>query len=402
MVKIILLMFKLSAKKTFNLIVKLKLFIEKSLFGGYNSFIVDGKEVDNNQAFTEVSISEFYDKEDNSSEQQNEGIVILTAKEEELYNQLLPLLEEAAPDRAFAIKQRMKDLHKLIASIARFPSLLERSDLPGGIRTPELLIDSLIKHQDKGDTTLQLPSKAMLGKAFMVSKIHTFSSLTKLSIMVQAPVELTKALQLETITIMFSLMAEDVYLNLLRDTTQPMDFRRSWALSLLLIWEHRNDQTVESIAPVLQSVWEARRKLAPAFGTMMGTSELIMMSMQMDEQWIHFIQAKLEDPEVKQAMEEFLFGISFEQIEFLKGKLREQGISAINRDEVSSFLQEHVKADAGLDYRDFYSLYTIRRDNARARERMKLPGPHKTLEDHFIQYVTVQNKEKQSKDVFAK
>ena len=201
----------------------------------YNEFIVAGNELDKNQAFTEVNISEFYDIDENATEQQNEGIIILTAKEEKLYNQLLPLLEEAVPDRAFAIQQRMQDLRRLIAAIARFPSLLERSDLPGGVRTPELLIDSLIKHQDKGDTTLQLPSKAMLGKAFMVSKIHTFSTLTKLSITVQAPVELTKALQLETITIMFSLMAEDVYLNLLRDTSQPMDFRRGWALSLLLI-----------------------------------------------------------------------------------------------------------------------------------------------------------------------
>ena len=94
--------------------------------------------------------------------------------------------------------------------------------------------------------------------------------------------------------------------------------------------------------------------------------------------------------------------VSFSTIEFLKKELREKGIAAINRDEVSSFLQEHVKADAGLDYRDFYSMYTIRRDNARARERMKLPGPHKTLEDHFIQYVTALNKEKQSQDTFAR
>ena len=368
----------------------------------YNRLIVIDSNIQNNQTFTEVDISEFYDTEATSTEQQEEGIVILTAKEQELYNQLLPFIAEAAPARAPIIKDRMKNMRHLAAAIAKFPSLLERGNLPGGTRTPQLLIDSLIKHQDKGDTTLQLPSKAILGKAFMVSKIHTFSSLTKLSITVEAPVELTKILQLETITLMFSLMAEDVYLNLIRDESQPMDFRRSWAMSLLLIWEHRNDQTVESVAPVLQTVWDARRKLAPAFGTMMGTSELIMMSMQMDEQWIRFIQAKLEEPEVKQAMEEFLFGISFEQIEFLKKELREKGIAAINRDEVSSFLQEHVKADAGLDYRDFYSMYTIRRDNARARERMKLPGPHKTLEDHFIQYVTALNKEKQSQDTFAR
>lgn len=365
----------------------------------YNQTIVDEKNIE--QTFKEVDISDFYDTESIPSEQQNEGIIILTQKEERLYNELLPLIKEQAPARAEVIESRMSDLRQLAKAIANFPSLLERGNLPGGTRTPELLIDSLIKHQEKGDSTLQLPSKATLGKAFMVSKIHTFSSLTKISITIEAPVELTKALQLETITMMFSLMAEDVYLNLINDASQPMEFRRNWALSLLLIWEHRNDQTVESIAPVLQTVWEARRKLAPAFGTMMGTSELIMLSMQLDEQWILFIKNNLEIPEVKQAMEEFLFGISYEQIEFLKSKLREKGIAAINRDEVSSFLQEHVKADAGLDYRDFYSMYTIRRDNARARERMKLPGPHKTLEDHFIQFVTALNRDKQSRDSFA-
>ena len=365
----------------------------------YNYVIVNDIKLD--QSFKEVSISDFYDTENTAPEQKNESIIILTQKEEKLYSELLPLIKEQAPAKAEIIETRMKDLRQLASAIARFPSLLERGDLPGGTRTPQLLIDSLIKHQEKGDSTLQLPSKATLGKAFMVSKIHTFSSLAKISITIQAPVELTKALQLETITMMFSLMAEDVYLNLINDASQPMEFRRNWALSLLLIWEHRNDQTVESIAPVLQTVWEARRKLAPAFGTMMGTSELIMMSMQLDEQWIMFIKNNLEIPDVKQAMEEFLFGISYEQIEFLKAKLREKGIPAINRDEVSSFLQEHVKADAGLDYRDFYSMYTIRRDNARARERMKLPGPHKTLEDHFIQFVTALNRDKQSRDSFA-
>lgn len=47
-------------------------------------------------------------------------------------------------------------------------------------------------------------------------------------------------------------------------------------------------------------------------------------------------------------------------------------------------------------------MYTIRRDNARSRARFKAEGPHKTLEDYFIQYVTELNKEKQNNDTFAK
>lgn len=354
-----------------------------------------------NKKFIEVSLSDFYDAEPEVARVQDEGIVILTPKEKILYNQFIPLLMEKAPERLEVIESRMKDLTRLAEAVARFPSLLERHDLPGGIRTPQLLIDSLVKHQAKGDTTLQLPSKAILGKGYMVAKIHTFSSMAKISEQIGAPKSITQALQLETVTMMFTLLAEDVYIDLINDGSLPLEFRRSWGLSLLLLWEHRNDQTIESVAPVLQQVWSARRRLAPAFGTMMGTSELIMMSMQMDEQWISFIKSKLQITEVTQAMEEFLFGISTEQVATLKNILRERGISSINRDDVSTFLGEHVKADAGLDYRDFYSLYTVRRDDARARDRMKLSGPKKTLEDYFIMYITEMNQEKQQKDSFA-
>ena len=98
-------------------------------------------------------------------------------------------------------------------------------------------------------------------------------------------------------------------------------------------------------------------------------------------------------------MEEFLFGISYEQITKLKNLLREKGIAAIGRDEVSSFLGTDVKTDVSEDYRDFFQQYSLRRDNARARKRLNIPGPHKTLEDYFISFVMDLNREKQEKDL---
>ena len=55
------------------------------------------------------------------------------------------------------------------------------------------------------------------------------------------------------------------------------------------------------------------------------------------------------------------------------------------------------------DYlRDFYLLYTVRRDNARARQRLHIEGPKNTLEDHFIRFIMEKNQEKQKNDTFAK
>ena len=352
--------------------------------------------------FEQVDISTFFDQESEVS-QSTQNAEVFTDNQKKLVNGILPVIKEVDKDKAENFQERVKDLEQLARAVARFPSLLERHNLIGGERTPTSLIDSLIDHQDAGDTTLQLPSKAVLGKGLLVAKTHTLSSLQKYVSHMGAEYEyVARALESETILSMFSLLVEDVYLNLIRDTNQPIDFRREWALSLLLLWEHWNDQTIETVAPVLQSVCTARRKLAPAFGTMMGTSELLLISMQMDDQWISFIKQKLSNQGVSQAMEEFLFGISYEQILSLRANLKTKGIPAIGRDEVSKFLGEHVKADAGLDYRDFYSLYTIRRDNARSRARLNLEGPHKTLEDYFIQFVTEQNKEKQNNDTFAK
>ena len=351
------------------------------------------------QDFEQVDISSFFDSEA-EVEQEDSKVVIFTKKQQALVNEVIPIVQTNNRETAESFINRIVDLEALASAINRFPSLLERHSIIGDIRTPTSLIDSLIDHLNNGDSTLQLPSKANLGKGLLIAKIHTLSRLGREARHLGEE-QLAKELETETISSMFSLLVEDVYLNLIRDTTQPVEFRREWAMSLLLLWEHWSDQNIEDVAPVLQAVWTARRRLAPAFGTMMGTSELMMISMQMDEQWIHFIKEKMGEPGVTQAMEEFLFGISYEQIKTLKNTLKTQGISAIGRDEVSKFLGEHVKADAGLDYRDFYSLYTVRRDNARSRARFKVEGPYKTLEDYYIQFVTEQNKEKQKNDTFA-
>lgn len=362
--------------------------------------IIDTKE---QFEFTPVDIDQFFDKEEISKDEIKTGIIVLTKHQEQLVNKLLDALRIHAPDRIERIENRMKDINNLAEAIAQFPSLLERTNMTSSVRTPQALIDSLISYQEDGDTTLHMPSKAILGKGFLVAKIHTFYSMSKLAKnYAEMSDKEVKEYTDETNSMMFTLMAEDVYLNLIKDKTLSMDFRQQLALSLIILWEHRSDQTIADIAPVLQSVWSARRTLAPAFGTMMGTSELLLVSIQMDEQWTAFIKKRLGDSEVSQAMEEFLFGLSYEQILKLRGILREKGITAIGRDEVSLYLGERVKTDISLDYRDFYLLYTVRRDNARARQRLNLPGPKKTLEDHFIKFVMELNRDKQNNDTFAK
>ena len=352
--------------------------------------------------YTPVSIESFFDAEDRIESDVNPediGLTVLSAHQEDLVQNLRAKLKVTAPDRLEILDRRLKDLKKLATAITNFPSLLQRTNLNTTVRTPAALVDNIISYQEDGDTLLHMPSKATLGKGFLVTKIHTFFSMSKLAKrFAEMDDKEVKKYYDETVSMMFTLMAEDVYMNLIKDKSLSMDLRQELANALIILWEHRSDQTISDIAPVLQAVWNARRTLAPAFGTMMGTSELLLVSIQMDAQWTQFIKKRLGDQEVSQAMEEFLFGLSYEQILRLRAILREQGVKAIGRDEVSSYLGERVKTDVSMDYRDFYLLYTVRRDNARARQRLHLPGPTKTLEDFFIRFVMEQNAEKQKND----
>lgn len=349
--------------------------------------------------YTAVDINEFFDNAGKSEDSFDTGIVVFTERQKQLVETLRKGISNSKPLEH--LNKRIDDLKKLASAIANFPSLLERADLTAETRTPASLIDSLVNSNREGDTTLQLPSKATLGKGFLVAKLHTFSSLEKICTEENLDSKLRSEIHDETIAMMFLLLAEDVYLNLIHDTSLSNASRRQLAISLLLLWEHRADQNIADISPVLQSIWNARTRLAPAFGTMMGTSELIMISFQLDDQWATFIRTRLSEPGVSQALEEFLFGISYEQITKLKNILREKGIAAIGRDEVSTFLGTDIKTNMSENYRDFFQQYSLRRDNARARKRLDLPGPHKTLEDYFISFIMEANREKQEKDSYS-
>ena len=64
-------------------------------------------------------------------------------------------------------------------------------------------------------------------------------------------------------------------------------------------------------------------------------------------------------------------------------------------------MEQDVKTDVASDLRDFYMQYTVRRDNARTRKRLGIPGPKSTLEDHYMRFILEKNKEKQQNDAYA-
>lgn len=318
-------------------------------------------------------------------------IVVLNSEERILVNRVLENLRVYSQETMVGIATRIVDLERLSISISRYPSIHEQGIMAGQSRSSDTLIENLCKITD-GDRMLSLPTKAVLGQGFLVAKFHAFSALTKVASNSGFQDTDIQALRQATLNVMFTIMAEDVYLALLDDPNLNYEVKRSIAESLANLWEHRFDQRIAGIAPVLDSVWSVRDKIAPNFGTMIGTSELLLITIALDETWQQFISKRLSHEDVGQSMEEFLFGISYEDICYIRKELKTRNMSAVGRDEIIDIIG-HKATMSNEDPRVFYRAYTQRRNNAKSRKRLQYPGPKKTIEDHYLQFIFEREKE---------
>ena len=179
--------------------------------------------------YTSINLSEFLTDEQPSNLPDDSGIVVFSKEQELLVDAVRKRIETDDIEHAEMYRKRISDLKTLAAAIANFPSLLERSNLTLEERTPQLLIESLINSNREGDTTLQLPSKATLGRGFLVAKLHTFSNLEKLAKNAGLDDKTVRRFHDETISMMFLLLAEDVYMNLIHDQGLSLDSRQQLA-----------------------------------------------------------------------------------------------------------------------------------------------------------------------------
>ena len=359
------------------------------------------EKVTDKNIYKYIDAEEFLDTVNELGQSIDSEVATFSDNEKELIHLISEQMKDE-PDVLNFIGRHIILGNQLAKNISQFPSILHKMQLSCEVQTKQSVIDILLSEDTEGDKTLFLPGRASFGKVFVITKFNAFFMLYKVAMNSKLPKEIVEKAHSVCANLLFTLMTEDVYLSLLDDVSINIDIRQEIAESLIILWEYRSDQNIETIAPILNKVWKARRKFAPAFGTMLGTSELLLLCTEMDDQWRHFIAAKLGDPDISASLEEFLFGISYEKIQRIKNYLRECGITAVNRHEAELILGEKIPNLDGIDLRSFYRLYSLRSEDAATRRRMGLPGPHRTLEAHYMKFILESNKEKQAKDTFAK
>lgn len=312
-------------------------------------------------------------------------IVVLNDTEKKLVENAFNRLSGKHESSVLEIGKKLMDLERMSTAISRYPSIHETSVLAGEERSRQTLIENLCK-TPPDSRMLSMPTKAVLGRGFLVAKFHTFSALTKIAVKSSFLEEEIEELRTATLDIMFTIMSEDVYISILDSNILNEEKQAIAAEALTYLWEHRLDRNITSFAPVLTKVWTVRDKIAPVFGTMMGTSELFLLSSELGDSWQQFMMEKLAFKPIGQALEEFLFGISYEDIIFVRKELVNKGISSVSRDGVAAMLKRQFDF-SNTDPRLFYSSYLQRRNNADARKRLNAEGPKNTLEDYYIAFL---------------
>jgi hypothetical protein len=183
-------------------------------------------------------------------------------------------------------------------------------------------------------------------------------------------------------------MMEDVYFSCLGDSSLPEPIRSRLVNDLVGLLDSGSDPRVVEHLPALEALWTARGAAPPSFGTMDGASELTRITLDLGDDWHAFLVESISSDETRFALEEFLFGISYEEILEVRSRLSRFGISAVGADEVRTYLGSNPAYNIvdSEDPQTAYEFYMARQNAAQWRKMTNAPGPQKTLEELYLKH----------------
>lgn len=315
-------------------------------------------------------------------------IIVFNDSEKELLYYFIEIIDKKKPGPSREIHQRLSSLNQLAENISQYPPITHDRKLGHSQFTLNSLKE-LVWDMEFTDQTMYVPTKAVLGKSFLIAKINFLFMLKYTGDgIIRLKMKMSQLDEMISLYI-FSLMSEEVYLTLLHDKELDGHIRNRASLNLIDIWEYRLNQTAQDFAPILSSMWTARKKTTPIYGTLLGISEITMMSKYIDPVWFDFLSEFEGSDLVFQSLEEFLFNLTFEEIGRIREEMKTQQISVVEKKRVAailgsdSFYTNFNKADP----REMFRFFKQRSLNAEYRRRSSCPGPQKTLEEYLLAYL---------------
>jgi hypothetical protein len=307
--------------------------------------------------------------------------------EESIVRRVLDTVAAATPEQASMLRANLARLRGVAEIIRDSPSITMswhargQRDVSG-----ETLIDVLCRVPDY-DLDLHIPTKAVLGQAYLIAKINFFKALGYALEPLDAPVEMSQAIEQELGQSIYSKLAEELFISIVTDAGASYDVKAGAARSLFRIWEERLNIEVDDFAPLLESVWRARSRLLPVLGTMLGTQEAFrLFNEARDHRFLDYFGGDDVDEEQVLAFEELLFGLSHEEIVKLREHMRANVASCVTLEEARALLGRAKPSwmSQSQGAQALYTSYKKRRVKALYRALTGASGPKKTAEEYLM------------------
>jgi hypothetical protein len=286
------------------------------------------------------------------------------------------------------LRQASRSLPPVGEAILACPSILGEQRLGGRERSPESLIDALLRCEELNMEFL-MPTGAILGRAFVLAKLNFLKALAYL---LEAAGDRCRAAAAGLRDVagdtVFSKLAEELLTGAISNPKNPEDLRRAAAQKLLVMWSDRLRTPIGEFQPVLRSAWRARGKVRAVFGTMIGVNEVFsLIQAECESRFVNYFARDRVTGDEREAFREFLFGLSYEELAQLQAYMEKRGLSVITPAEVSSVLsnrpQPLVLGDPSPER--IYDSYKRRRIRAEYRALSGTPGPRKTAEGYIME-----------------
>jgi hypothetical protein len=286
------------------------------------------------------------------------------------------LLRDALPHTGGAratIDRQLERLERL-AALTRH----EAYDVP-----PEALVMRLAGAAY--DVDLRLPATAAVARAFLLHKVDFLRDVTRALEGAGDAAALRRRAEVELAQSIHSHLVEELFVAVAADVEVAAAVRREAARKLTALWRAPLSVEIDDVAPLLDAIWEARRKLRPVLGTMLGTQEIFtLFQSTRDERFLeHFAEGDLPLEEL-QAYREFLFGLSTEECDALRATMSARGLDSVTLSEARALLglAPPPPGDVGPD--GMVGSYRRRKIKAHYRVLAGTPGPRRTAEEHVV------------------
>ena len=319
------------------------------------------------------------------------GSNILDRNESELVERALAAVAAGSPSDAIILQGLIEELKATSELLDRQRPLRRPTALGGEARDESSLIEHLCTIDGlSGD--LALPLKATLSRTYLLTKINFLRAFVKATAALDnaaATQRMTHDLREELAQSIYTLLAEELFLALLRKPDVTRRTKQRAADQLITVWDDAALE-IDDFAPLLESAWHARNRINAAYGTLLGTTETFRLASECNEEVIDFFGRDDMGPEESAAFEEFLFNMTAEELGTLRRAMQQHHINAASPAWAAEILGrqiEDLEHSKEIDPMALYRSYQRRQLAADFRLMSGAPGPRRTAEAYLMVYL---------------